>query len=243
MNERIPRPTEQERRRAIQTIVARGLVRPRRRPPLGVLFFGVEDSALLAGLIFGLCLLPAAGAAQILPGAAALPGEPPPMAGLVPILFLLSPVLYAALQVLTAWKETAQGTLEWKRCCRISHRELLAWRTLVFGGVSAAACLPADLLLWQAAGRESSLLWMLGTSLASLFLYAALTLAWRNRPPAAPLLLWGALGAVLAVWKPGAALLYRAPALLLLAAAAGSAAYSVSRLVQTEKGACYGIVR
>lgn len=243
MNERIPRPTEQERRRAIQTIVARGLVRPRRRPPLGVLFFGVEDSALLAGLIFGLCLLPAVGAAKLLPGMAAMPGEPPPMAGLAPLLFLLSPVLYAALQVLTTWKETAQGTLEWKSCCRISHRELLAWRTLAFGGVSAAACLPVDLLLWQVTGRESSLLWMLGTSFASLFLYAALTLARRDHSLIFPLLLWGALGGVLTVWKHGAALLYRAPALLLLAAAAGGAAYSVSRLYQTEKGARYGIVR
>lgn len=219
--EPIPMPNEEERRRAVRTIVDEGLPPPAgrfpREIPLSVLFFGVGDCLFLAVLITGLCFVPLA--------VAAFQKSP-----LAPLLFLLSPLLYASLQVLTMWKEFATGTLEWKQTCRIPFRVLTALRMLVFGGVSVAVCVPADVLLWELSLHRAALPWMLGVSFSSLFLYAALSLScqrFRQREMvlAAPAL-WLALGAILLCWEEGAVLLLRVPALVFfLLALAGLALF------------------
>ena len=181
--EPIPVPTEEERRRAVRAIVDEGLPPPAgrflREIPLSVLFFGVGDCLFLAVLITGLCFVPLA--------AAAFQKTP-----LAPLLFLLSPLLHASLQVLTMWKEFATGTLEWKQTCRISFRVLTALRMLVFGGVSVMVCVPADVLLWELSLHRAALPWMLGVSFSSLFLHAALSLACRK--------LWWGAAVPAAVW-------------------------------------------
>lgn len=205
--EPIPMPNEEERRRAVRAIVDEGLPSPGKRweLPLSVLFFGVGDCLFLAVLITGICFVPLA--------AAVFQRSP-----LAPLLFLLSPLLYASLQVLTMWKEFTTGTLEWKQTCRIPFRVLTALRMLVFGGVSVMVCVPADVLLWELSLHRAALPWMLGVSFSSLFLYAALSLfcqRFRRREMmlAAPAL-WLALGILLLCWEEGAALLLRVPALV-----------------------------
>lgn len=205
--EPIPMPNEEERRRAVRAIVDEGLPPQGKRweIPLSVLFFGVGDCLFLAVLITGICFVPLA--------AAVFQRSP-----LAPLLFLLSPLLYASLQFLTMWKEFTTGTLEWKQTCRIPFRVLTALRMLVFGGVSVMVCVPADVLLWELSRHRAALPWMLGVSFSSLFLYAALSLfcqRFRRKEMmlAAPAL-WLALGILLLCWEEGAALLLRVPALV-----------------------------
>lgn len=205
--EPIPMPNEEERRRAVRAIVDEGLPPQGKRweIPLSVLFFGVGDCLFLAVLITGICFVPLA--------AAVFQRSP-----LAPLLFLLSPLLYASLQFLTMWKEFSTCTLEWKQTCRIPFRALTALRMLVFGGVSVMVCVPADVLLWELSRHRAALPWMLGVSFSSLFLYAALSLfcqRFRRREMmlAAPAL-WLALGILLLCWEEGAALLLRVPALV-----------------------------
>lgn len=207
--EPIPMPTEEERRRAICAVVDAGLPPPPRRLlreiPLSVLFFGVGDCLFLASLITALCFVPLA--------VAAFHKSP-----LAPLLFLLSPMLYASLQFLTMWKEFSTGTLEWKQTCRLPFRVLTALRMLVFGGVSVLVCVPADVLLWELSRHRAALPWMLGVSFSSLFLYAALSLfcqRFRRRGAvlAAPAL-WLGLGLTLLGWEKGTVLLLRVPPLV-----------------------------
>ena len=137
----IPMPTEAEKNAAVARILDAGLpARPGLRHTLTetlqavglrTLFFGEADCLFLSVLFLLLCLLPAA-------AAAARQGP------VGPVLFLLSPALYAALHLLTAWKETQSGTLEWRQACRISLRTMTALRMLVFGTVP---------LLWARAAR------------------------------------------------------------------------------------------
>lgn len=209
--------SEEEKRRAIDAILNAGLPRRRRlrELPLSMLFFGVGDCLFLAVLITGVCFAPlAAAAAQKAP--------------LAPLVFLLSPLLYALLQSLTMWKEYMSGTLEWKQTCRIPFRLLTALRMLLFGGSSVAVCVPADVLLWELSRRQAALPWMLGLSFSSLFLYAALSLACqrsrRRLAVLAPSLLWLALGGVLLCWTPAAQFLHCVPTLVFFLLASGGLA-------------------
>lgn len=108
-------------------------------------------------------------------------------------LFLFSPLLYAALSLLTAWKNLQTGIWEWTWTFQVSARMVaLPLQMLCFGGVSVLVCVPANMLLWTFTGQEMPLGWMLALSLASLFLYGALSLlcqrlrgpagGWRRRP-------------------------------------------------------------
>lgn len=221
MDKKIPLPTDAERQAAIRRIVElSGLEqRARRRSiPLSVVFFGVEDCLFLPVLAALLCLIPGAAAARFAP--------------LAPLLFLFSPALYAALHLLTAWKDTVSGVAEWRRTCRLSTCTLLALRMLVFGGLAVILCVPANILLWLTSGRSWSLPWMLGLSFSSLFLYAALTLfCLRLRQGMAiPPAVWGAAGLFLLVWERGGELLLRVPVLALFFLAAAGLAYCVLTL-------------
>lgn len=226
MNDRwneIPMPTAAEKDAAVTRILDAGLpVRPGFRHTLRetlravgfrTLFFGTADCLFLSALFLVLCLLPAA-------AAAARQGP------LGPALFLLSPALYAALHLLTAWKEAQSGTLEWRQTCRVSLRAVTALRMLVFGSVSVLVCVPANLLLWYLAGGTVSLSWMVALSVSGLCLYGALSLCCLRLRGIAGLLTapaaWAALGIVPLLWERAARWLDGVPTVLfcLLTAAA-----------------------
>lgn len=218
----IPMPTDREKDAAVARILDGGLpARPELwhtlRETLGAvgfraLFFGEADCLFLAALFSALCLLPAAAAAR--------------QGTVGPVLFLLSPALYAALHLLTAWKEAQSGTLEWRQTCRVSLRAVTALRMLVFGGASVLVCVPANLLLWRLGGGSVSLWWMAALSVSGLCLYGTLSLYCLRLRGAAGLLtapaVWTALGTVPLLWDRAARWLSAVPTVLfcLIAAAA-----------------------
>ena len=211
----IPMPTKAERAASIQKILDKSLTPAQpgwRSLPLSALVFGAEDCLFLAVL---LSLLPLSFA--FIP--------PENLAELLTLLlFLSSPLLYAAAHMLTMWKESLSGTLEWKRTCRLPLQTLVALRMLLFGGAALLLCVPVDLLLWQASGRAFSLVRAMAVSFSSLFLYAALSLACRRLwwGPAVPAAVWSTLGIFLLRWEPEIGLLPEIPtAIFLLLAGAG----------------------
>ena len=171
--DKIPMPTEAEKNAAVSQILDAGLpARPGLLHALSetlqavgfrTLFFGEADCLFLSALFLTLCLLPAAATAA----------QQGPVG---PALFLLSPALYAALHLLTAWKEVQSGTLEWRQTCRISLRVITALRMLVFGGASVLLCVPANLLLWCLAGGKMPFSWMVALSVSGVCLYGVLSL-------------------------------------------------------------------
>ncbi|MDE7244092.1 MAG: hypothetical protein K2O18_08965, partial [Oscillospiraceae bacterium] len=157
----IPMPSKAEREASIQTILDKSLSPTRFcwwKLPLSILLFGVEDCLFLAVL---LGLLPLGFAFTPLETLADC---------LAAILFLSSPLLYAAACALTMWKESLCGTLDWKRTCRLPLQTLMALRMLLFGGIALLVCVPMNLLLWQTSGHMMHLSRMLAVSFSSLFL-------------------------------------------------------------------------
>lgn len=219
----IPMPTEAEKNAAVAQILDAGL--PARPGLWGMLtetfqmvgvrglFFGEADCLFLSALFLVLCLLPAAATAA----------QQGPVG---PVLFLLSPALYAALHLLTAWKEFQSGTWEWRQTCRVSLRTITALRMLVFGGASVLVCVPVNLLLWYLAGETVSLFWMVALSVSGVCLYGALSLYCLRLRGIGGLLtapaIWAALGTVPLLWERAARWLSGVPAVLfcLLTAAA-----------------------
>ena len=224
---KIPMPTEDEKQRAVAGILDAAL--PRRVSfarelwaileqvgPRGLLFGG-GDCLALSLLIWALCLLPAL----------ALAGA---NGSLAPALFLFSPLLYGALSLLTGWKNLQTGLWEWSCTFRISARMVTALRMLCFGALSVLVCVPANWALWLFAGRELPLGWMLSLSLASLFLYGALSLFCQRMRGMAGLVgapaCWVLLGLVSLFWPRAAAWLAAIPtAVFCLLAAAGVVLY------------------
>ena len=223
MNDPVPMPSKKEREAHIRKILDQGLAsaRPRWRGlPLSALVFGVEDCLFLAVL---LGLLPAAlGFAP----AGSLDHELPG------ILFLSAPLLYAAAHILTMWKESQCGTLDWKRSCRLSLQTLTALRMGLFGGAAVLVCVPVDVLLWRTCGGTLSLVRMLGISFASLFLHAALSLALRRLRwgAAIPVAAWMVLGGTFLCRPAWAWLLLEVPAAVFFLLAGVGLAYCLSRL-------------
>lgn len=237
-NQIVP-PTEAERETSIRFILdeglpeQEGLIQSFRLVPFGALFAGVGDCLFLAVLISLLCLLPAA----------ALASEHTPLA---PLLFLLSPALYALLQLLTAWKERMSGTLEWKRTCRVNFRAVIALRMLCFGGAALLLCVPQCLLLWQLDGKSCSLLWMMGVSFSSLLLYGLLALRLLSAAIWLPPVLWAAAGVLLLCWDHAASFLLCLPAAVFFTFAACAGLLGVMKLScyirsNTEGGISYAV--
>ena len=216
-------PSKEEREASIQKILDKSLTPTRpgwRSLPLSALVFGVEDCLFLAAL---LGLLPAAlwffrteTLVRELPG----------------ILFLTAPLLYAAAHILTMWKESQCGTLDWKRTCRLSLQTLTALRMGLFGGAAVLVCVPVDLLLWRAGGCALSLVHMLGISFASLFLHAALSLSFRRLRwgAAVPVVTWLLLGTALLCHEPWMDFLAEIPTVVFFLLAGARLIYSRSRL-------------
>lgn len=242
----IPMPTAAEKDDAVARILDAGLP-PRpgfwralaetiRAVGLQALFFGAADCLFLSALVLVLCLLPAAAAARQGP--------------LGPALFLLSPALYAALHLLTAWKEAQSGTLEWRQTCRISLRTMTALRMLVFGSVSVLVCVPANLLLWYLAEGSVSLSWMVALSVSSLCLYGVVSLYCLRLRGMAGLLaapaVWTALGIVPLLWERAARWLNGVPTVLFCLLTAAALVLYVSELRRfcrrcTEGGTIYAL--
>lgn len=243
----IPMPTEAEKIAAVAQILddgfpARlGLLHALWETLQGVgfraLFFGEADCLFLSALFLLLCLLPAS-------AAAARQGP------VGPALFILSPALYAALHLLTAWKEAQSGTLEWRQTCRVSLRTMTALRMLIFGGASVLVCVPANGLLWYLAGGKVSISWMVALSVSSLCLYGALSLyCLRLRgmtglltAPAA----WTTVGIVPLLWERAARWLNGVPTVLFCLLAVAALALYVSELRRfcrrhTEGGTIYAL--
>lgn len=241
----IPLPTEEEKAEAILHILDEGL--PRRQGVfrelrqllahigLPTLFFGAGDCIALSLLIWALSLIPTI--------ALTTSAE-----SLAPALFLFSPLLYAALSLLTFWKELQSGIWEW--CCtfRVSVRMMNALRMLCFGGGAVLVCVPVTVLLWQLGGGVYSLGWMLSLSLASLFLYGMLSLFCRRLRGVPGLVtapvLWLMLGLVPFIWSRAAQWLLTVPAAVFCLLAAGALPVYLVELRRfcrrtTEGGACY----
>ena len=125
-------PTEAEKRRSISYILDAGMSR---RAPFGQelravlegvgvrgLLFGTGDCLALSLLIWVLCLLPALALTRS-------------TSSLAPALFLFSPLLYAALFLLTGWKNLQAGIWEWTWTFQISARMVAALRRTVRVGM------------------------------------------------------------------------------------------------------------
>ena len=208
----IPMPTQQEKQRAISQILDAGLLRPvslrrelwdiLRVAGVHTLFCGVGDCLALAVLVWVLGLFPASFLASY-------------TGGLAQVLLLMSPLLYAALSLLTTWKDVQTGIREWTWTFRISSRMVNALRMLCFGAASVLVCVPANLLVWIMSGRLYSLSWMLSLSLSGLFLYGALSLfCLRLRGAAGTLAapaVWLAAGMVPILWPTAAEWLNTVP--------------------------------
>ena len=206
-NQKISMPTEAEKQRAIARILDAGL--PRR------VAFGRELREVLQRI--GPRLL----SALFVAGSTG---------SLAPALFLFSPLLYAALSLLTAWKNLQTGIWEWTWTFQVSARMVAALQMLCFGGVSVLVCVPANMLLWTFTGQEMPLGWMLALSLASLFLYGALSLlCQRLRGPAGWLAAptgWVLMGLIPLIWPRTAEWLTAIPTVVFcLLAAAGITLY------------------
>lgn len=234
MDDRIPMPTNEERRGSIRLVLGRWLAPARpawRTLPLSALVFGVEDCLFLSAV---LALTPAA--------LAFVPTESF-AEHLAALLFFTSPILYAAAYALTMWKESLCGTLEWKRTCRLPLQTLMALRMLLFGGAAVLVCVPVNLLLWWRSGGTLPLLRVLGVSFSSLFLYAAMSLACRDLRwgPVVPMALWALLSALFS-WPKAALPLDEVPTAVFFALAGGGlllcAGQLRAMLRSPNKGGC-----
>ncbi|GAF64677.1 hypothetical protein BTS2_1573 [Bacillus sp. TS-2] len=119
--------------------------------------------------------------------------------------FMASPLCYALLYFLGAWKEKLLGTFELKMTLRVSLKELLILRMLAFSGISLVISTASNVLIWQLLGQELSLMRLFSLSFASLFLFANIQLLLEYKIPfrcsywVNPLI-WTVMG-VLLIWK------------------------------------------
>lgn len=223
-------PSCEERERAIESILEVALPayetshgRMRRNLAalsLRALFFGIEDCAILAAIIALAGALPMAFMAEPEDSALAV--------------FMLSPLFFATLQGLVAWKDRESGTITWRAACRMTPFELHAARMLVFGAMAILFTVPLAAAAWIASARMASFWWMLSLAAASLSIFGVFSLllfrfsATGRAHGAAPGLIavlvpivaWMLLGMLLAVLPASAAVLLAVPAAVYFAVAA-----------------------
>ena len=208
-NEKIPMPTQEEKEKAIANILTsyspsvwRDMVDTFRNLGFKNIFCVICDCIFLSLIILLICLL---FIAEI-----TIQNHSISIA-----LFLLSPMLYATLMLLTAWKEIQFKTLELICTFKISIRTIIALRMLCFGGGTVFVCVPINLIFWHISCYDLSLLWMIALSLSSLFLYGALSLFCQRLRRLIGLLLaptiWICLGVILLFFERAAIYLERIP--------------------------------
>lgn len=237
-----------ERDAAVASILDEAL--PARRSPIdrlrevarsvtpGMLVFGVEDCVFTAALSALLVLIPAAWAVR----------NPEQIAV---ALFAASPVFYALVQALCAWKDVESGTMAWRSACRVTPCELGALRMLAFGATAVAVCVPVAAFVWLASSRAASFGWMLSVACASLFTFASCALAlmralsrvrtggegWQRRlgfalPLATPMALWLAACAALASLPEFGRAVLGVPALVFACIALAAAVVFVAQVLR-----------
>ncbi len=173
---RIEYPTDAEREASIQAILSAGL---EERPTLWKQLFDLLRAVGLRGTLFGVgdCVALAIllAACALLPLTAILCRRGDSKELFYP-LTAGAPLLYAALLLLTFWKEEQLGTRELKMTVRHDLRQLTAMRLVLFSGIAAAgdALLAALAAVWWRDGLLFSQL--LALSLGALFVYVVLTL-------------------------------------------------------------------
>lgn len=213
--EEVEFPTEEEKNKSIQTILATGMPKPQKISSallylwhsIGFqgLFFGVGDCVFLSVLSSALLwvyLFSSLVSNQSI---------------LCVLLFLASPFLYALLHVLTIWKEIMTRTYELKMTCRYSVRQITTLRMLIFGGVSAVLAIIISTGVWLMVSKEISILRMMSISFSALFLFAAIQLfiEWKWKAPTSLFftpIFWTALSVLLlAVGEPAEHLIFEIP--------------------------------
>lgn len=119
--------------------------------------------------------------------------------------FMASPLCYALLYFFVIWKERMLGTFELKMTLRVSLKELLLLRMLVFSGISLIFSVGSNILIWELLNQELSLTRLFSLSFSSLFLFANIQLLLEYKIPlrfshwVTPII-WGIVG-VFFVWK------------------------------------------
>lgn len=189
---------------------------------LRALFFGIEDCAILAGIITLAGAAPLAFIAE--PGDAAL------------AVFMLAPLFFAALQGLVAWKDRESGTIAWRAACRMTVLEFHAARMLAFGAMAILLTVPLAAAAWVASERMVSFWWMLSLAAASLATFGAFSLlifrlsvagrmygaAQAVVVPLMPIVIWAFAGMLLAMLPAAATALLAVPAAVFFAVAAAA---------------------
>ncbi|NLO86129.1 MAG: hypothetical protein GX096_12005 [Clostridiales bacterium] len=181
--EQIPMPTEMEKNKSIQRILENGM--PRQRS-LGNALVNLWHSVGIHGLFFGLgdCVfLSILACGVIWFGLLASFGSNPN--SLFLLIFFASPFLYAAMHMLSAWKEIMNGTYEQMMTCQCNLRQVTILRMLIFGGISVVVAALTGMAISALIAKEISVFRILGISFSSLFLYAALSLLveWKCHAP------------------------------------------------------------
>lgn len=189
---------------------------------LRALFFGIEDCAILAGIITLAGAAPLAFIAE--PGDAVL------------AVFMLAPLFFAALQGLVAWKDRESGTIAWRAACRMTVFEFHAARMLAFGAMAILLTVPLAAAAWVASERMVSFWWMLSLAAASLATFGAFSLlifrlnvagrmygaAQVVVVPLMPIAIWALAGMLLAMLPAAATALLAVPAVVFSAVAAAA---------------------
>lgn len=173
---KIPMPTPDEKNRSISYILQNVPERPAtfsqslmelfRTFGWRGLFFGVGDAAFVAvmgiAILFGVCI--ASAHSYVL------------TERLYGSLFFVSPFTYLLLYSLTMWKEKLSGVWDLKMTCRVTLRHLTAARMLCFGGAGTLTSVMLSGAVCYVSRDALSFFRLLGVSLCSLFLFAAMLL-------------------------------------------------------------------
>lgn len=183
------------------------------------LLFGIEDCAIAAAIIALVGMI-----------SMAFMGD---LERAVFAIIMLSPVFFATLQGLVAWKERESGTIGWRAACRVTFFELNAVRTLLFGAMAVLLTVPLAAAAWIASSHAVSFWWAMSLAAASLTLFGVFSLlVFRFLLPGrgfgvaagpfsatASMAGWVVLGAVLSVLPGSAAALLAVPAVVFFAVA------------------------
>ena len=192
--EEVEFPSLEQKEAGIARIVSQGTLRPQK---FGAALWEIWKLAGIRGIFFGVwdCMLCALLADGLL-WAAVYESAKQDARLLGLLVFLASPVLYALLHLLTAWKERMAGMYETLVTCRISLGPITALRLFIFSGVSAVLSGCLNLCLGIRFGGAETVLRLFSLSLSALFFYAwmqaLLECKWKSRMScfAAPVL-WG----------------------------------------------------
>ncbi|MEG0256544.1 hypothetical protein [Vagococcus sp.] len=94
--------------------------------------------------------------------------------------FLLSPVVFSLLHYLSIWKEIQLKTFELKMTLKVSLKEIMTIRTLIFSVISLFSSVFFSFFLWFIIDQPMSLLKLISLSSSSLFLFSIIQIILDN---------------------------------------------------------------